>query len=175
MPFRVIEIWQNFLFLTNISYALSNFINIWFLVLSSSYLWSLTYSPPPLSSFLDQLVLFFIFWHRCISLFVLLYYFLSSLFSYYCNFFFGIFYNLMASPLYCIMIFIFVSLFDGLCFISFSSYFKVMTYFKDFIEDYNTATMPHEKYYNYEAWEMNEYRKAQLNKINKTGVIINFF
>ena len=50
-----------------------------------------------------------------------------------------------------------------------------MTYFKDFIEDYNTATMPHEKYYNFEAWEMNEYRKAQLNKINKTGVIINFF
>ena len=50
-----------------------------------------------------------------------------------------------------------------------------MTYFKDFIEDYNTATMPHEKYYNYEVWEMNEYRKAQLNKINKTGAIINFF
>ena len=46
---------------------------------------------------------------------------------------------------------------------------QVMTYFKDFIEDYNTATMPHEKYYNYEAWEMKEYRKAQLDKINKTG------
>mmetsp|Transcript_7790 Transcript_7790/g.7866 ORF Transcript_7790/g.7866 Transcript_7790/m.7866 type:complete len:150 (+) Transcript_7790:156-605(+) len=47
----------------------------------------------------------------------------------------------------------------------------VMTYFKDFIEDYNTATMPHEKYYNYEFWEMNEYKKAQLNKVNKTGVL----
>ena len=35
--------------------------------------------------------------------------------------------------------------------------------------------MPHEKYYNYEAWEMNEYRKEQLNKINKTGVIMHFF
>ena len=55
------------------------------------------------------------------------------------------------------------------------NYLKVMTYFKDFIEDYNTATMPHEKYYNYEAWEMNEYRKEQLNKINKTGVIMHFF
>ena len=44
-----------------------------------------------------------------------------------------------------------------------------MVAFKDFIEDYNTATMPHEKYYNYEAWEMTEYRKAQMNKMNKTG------
>jgi hypothetical protein len=51
----------------------------------------------------------------------------------------------------------------------------VMTYFKDFIEDYNTATMPHEKYYNYEFWEMNEYKKAQLNKINKTGVLKEYF
>jgi hypothetical protein len=36
-----------------------------------------------------------------------------------------------------------------------------MTYFKDFMEDYNTATMPHEKYYNYERWEMEEYRRKQ--------------
>ena len=33
-----------------------------------------------------------------------------------------------------------------------------MTLFKDFIEDYNTATMPHEKYYNYEKWEIEEYK-----------------
>lgn len=44
-----------------------------------------------------------------------------------------------------------------------------MIAFKDFIEDYNTATMPHDKYYNLEAWEMNEYRRLQMEKANKTG------
>merc|ERR1712161_137040 len=34
-----------------------------------------------------------------------------------------------------------------------------MEYFKEFCEDYNTATMPHEKYYDYDKWEMEEYRK----------------
>lgn len=29
------------------------------------------------------------------------------------------------------------------------------------MEDYNTATMPHHKFYNYEAWEMEEYRRQQ--------------
>lgn len=34
------------------------------------------------------------------------------------------------------------------------------------MEDYNTATMPHEKYYNYERWEMADYqaRKAMESK-----------
>jgi hypothetical protein len=45
-----------------------------------------------------------------------------------------------------------------------------MQYFKEFCEDYNTATMPHEKFYNYEAWEMNEYRKNQTMKtLSQTG------
>ena len=47
-----------------------------------------------------------------------------------------------------------------------------MIAFKDFIEDYNTATMPHDKYYNLEIWEMNEYRKAQIQKMNKTGMML---
>ena len=34
-----------------------------------------------------------------------------------------------------------------------------MNYFKEFMEDYNTATMPHEKFYNFEKWEMEEYRR----------------
>jgi uncharacterized protein with NRDE domain len=29
------------------------------------------------------------------------------------------------------------------------------------MEDYNTATMPHMKYYNYEEWEVDEYRRQQ--------------
>ena len=44
-----------------------------------------------------------------------------------------------------------------------------MIAFKDFIEDYNTATMPHDKYYNLEAWEMKEYRRLQIEKANKSG------
>ena len=36
-----------------------------------------------------------------------------------------------------------------------------MDAFKCFMEDYNTATMPHEKYYNYEKWEMEEYQRQQ--------------
>ena len=35
----------------------------------------------------------------------------------------------------------------------------MMEHFRTFMEDYNTATMPHSKYYNYEAWEMAEYQK----------------
>ena len=31
-----------------------------------------------------------------------------------------------------------------------------LEYFSEFCEDYNTATMPHKKYYNYEEWEMQE-------------------
>lgn len=42
-----------------------------------------------------------------------------------------------------------------------------MDYFKSFMEDYNTATMPHEKYYNYERWEMKEYQEKQRQEREK--------
>ena len=43
-------------------------------------------------------------------------------------------------------------------------------HFKSYMEDYNTATMPHEKYYNYERWEMQEYqRKQQLEQAKLSG------
>ena len=29
------------------------------------------------------------------------------------------------------------------------------------MEDYNTATMPHRKYYEYEKWEVEDYEKRQ--------------
>eukprot|EP01038_Epipyxis_sp_PR26KG_P012253 gene12253-16428_t len=38
---------------------------------------------------------------------------------------------------------------------------EVMQHFKSFIEDYNTATMPDEKYYNYERWEMEDYQNKK--------------
>ena len=41
---------------------------------------------------------------------------------------------------------------------------EVMDAFKGFIEDFNTATMPHEKYYDYGRWEMQEYEKQKKNK-----------
>ena len=46
-----------------------------------------------------------------------------------------------------------------------------MNLFKDYCEDYNTATMPHEKYYNYEKWEMEEYMKKKKEAAAKGGVI----
>lgn len=42
----------------------------------------------------------------------------------------------------------------------------VMKYFQGFMEDYNTATMPREKYYNFEQWEMKEYMKGKHNLQN---------
>lgn len=38
---------------------------------------------------------------------------------------------------------------------------EVMEWFRCYMEDYNTATMPHVKYYNLEAWEMKEYHEKQ--------------
>lgn len=39
---------------------------------------------------------------------------------------------------------------------------EIMQHFKSYIEDFNTATMPHEKFYNYEKWEMEEYQRSKL-------------
>ena len=38
---------------------------------------------------------------------------------------------------------------------------EVQKYFDEYREDYNTATMPHVKYYDFEKWEMEEYKKQQ--------------
>jgi hypothetical protein len=43
----------------------------------------------------------------------------------------------------------------------------VAQHFKGFVEDYNTATMPNDKYYNYERWEMQEYAREQQRKQNQ--------
>jgi hypothetical protein len=36
---------------------------------------------------------------------------------------------------------------------------EMQNYFKEYAEDYNTATLPHLKYYDYDKWEMEEYQK----------------
>ena len=38
---------------------------------------------------------------------------------------------------------------------------EIMINFKSFMEDYNTATMPHDKFYDYEKWEIAEYEKKR--------------
>jgi hypothetical protein len=38
---------------------------------------------------------------------------------------------------------------------------EVMKWFKAYVEDFNTATLPHEKYYNFDAWEMKEYHQQK--------------
>jgi len=43
----------------------------------------------------------------------------------------------------------------------------IMQHFKSFIEDFNTATMPHDKYYNFERWEMQEYQRKQAREMQK--------
>lgn len=40
-------------------------------------------------------------------------------------------------------------------------------YFAEYCEDYNTATLPHVKYYDYDDWEMKEYRKKQQSQTAK--------
>jgi hypothetical protein len=40
-------------------------------------------------------------------------------------------------------------------------------HFKDFMEDFNTATMPHEKYYDLERWQMGEAHKAHAKLMKK--------
>jgi hypothetical protein len=43
---------------------------------------------------------------------------------------------------------------------------ELQDYFKEFMEDFNTATFPHVKYYNYDQWELDEYEK---NKARMAG------
>ena len=37
------------------------------------------------------------------------------------------------------------------------------------MEDYNTATMPHRKYYEYEKWEVEDYEKRQRRDAKRKG------
>ena len=46
---------------------------------------------------------------------------------------------------------------------------EVMDAFKGFIEDFNTATMPHEKYYDYGRWEMQEYERQKKKKSSSSS------
>jgi hypothetical protein len=44
-----------------------------------------------------------------------------------------------------------------------------LRYFADFCEDYNTATLPHKKFYDYDKWETEEYAKQRAIEANIDG------
>ena len=47
---------------------------------------------------------------------------------------------------------------------------ELQNYFADYMEDYNTATLPHIKYYDYDDWEMKEYKKNQQQESSTAGM-----
>lgn len=51
------------------------------------------------------------------------------------------------------------------------SKYEVSNYFKDYAEDFNTATLPHEKYYDYDKWEMEEYARQKEESFAKSSVL----
>lgn len=50
-----------------------------------------------------------------------------------------------------------------------------INYFKDYAEDFNTATLPHKKFYDYNKWELKEYERKKQKAIEKNGVVSNEF
>ena len=46
--------------------------------------------------------------------------------------------------------------------------YELHQYFEAFREDFNTATLPHIKYYDYDHWEMQEYEKSKQQRANST-------
>mmetsp|Transcript_29008 Transcript_29008/g.89690 ORF Transcript_29008/g.89690 Transcript_29008/m.89690 type:complete len:150 (+) Transcript_29008:650-1099(+) len=46
--------------------------------------------------------------------------------------------------------------------------------FREFAEDFNTVTMPHEKYYDLEKWEMQEYERKKRGEASNGGVRTTF-
>jgi hypothetical protein len=46
---------------------------------------------------------------------------------------------------------------------------ELQNYFAEYAEDYNTATLPHMKYYDYEKWELEEYAKQQSRNQELAG------
>jgi hypothetical protein len=46
---------------------------------------------------------------------------------------------------------------------------ELQNYFKEYAEDYNTATLPHIKYYDYDRWEMDEYTRNKKAKMEASS------
>lgn len=48
---------------------------------------------------------------------------------------------------------------------------ELSEYMKEYAEDFNTVTLPHIKYYDYEKWEMEEYQRQKNEASTKKGAI----
>lgn len=46
---------------------------------------------------------------------------------------------------------------------------ELSDYTKEFVEDFNTATFPHQKFYDYDTWEMEEYNRKKEESQQKPG------
>jgi hypothetical protein len=47
------------------------------------------------------------------------------------------------------------------------SKWELQEYFKEYAEDYNTGTLPHKKYYDYDKWEIQEYENQKNQEQSK--------
>ena len=45
--------------------------------------------------------------------------------------------------------------------------YELQQYFDTYREDFNTATLPHVKYYNYDKWELDEHNRLRQNEALK--------
>jgi len=48
---------------------------------------------------------------------------------------------------------------------------ELQEYFKEFAEDFNTCSFPHEKFYNYDKWEMEDYQRKQSEVTGGSGMV----
>ncbi|GMH84225.1 hypothetical protein TL16_g09856 [Triparma laevis f. inornata] len=48
---------------------------------------------------------------------------------------------------------------------------ELQEYFKEFAEDFNTCSFPHEKFYNYDKWEMEDYQRKQSDVTGGSGMV----
>jgi hypothetical protein len=46
---------------------------------------------------------------------------------------------------------------------------EVRRLFEEYREDYNTATLPHPKFYDYDKWEMEEYERGKSRRADASG------
>ena len=51
---------------------------------------------------------------------------------------------------------------------------ELQKYFEEFREDFNTATLPHKKYYDYDNWEIAEYKKQKQTeaKVSSKSIVL---
>jgi hypothetical protein len=49
---------------------------------------------------------------------------------------------------------------------------ELQQYFEEYREDFNTATLPHQKYYDYDKWELQEYQKEKQKQQGSSNSMV---